>query len=661
MSESSRLGPQTRARLTEARLPLVQRDDSLRVLDSAYHAATGGRGGLILLSGESGIGKSVLLRTWLSSLPPEQPRCSATCFVDEHNEPYAMWSRLCSDFVRIRSALPQPLGDVEPPAHSEGDLQRRSLLALLALAQDSPLILALDDLQWADPRSIGLVRALARHAERASLLIVACVALPLDRDDPLSSVLSELLRLPNTAMLELEPLDRASVDALVVAADITGSDQRTSDVTDWLMEMCQGHPLFTVELLRSIEHEPQMTEVARHEGIALPVSLAGLIEQRLSALDEGALRTLSIAALLGSDVDPNILAQAMLHDYDRVIDDLDQALSDGFLIEEPEGVLRFRHQIIREALVNRQPRLRRRQLHAALLPSLRSAATTSPRELARHAEIAGDLELAVDTYERVAARDSRLFAMREAARALERAVQLSERANLSNDRHDRLLLALADAILRFDRPGATRIVEQVEGRALVRGDRRTVAFARGRQATLLYEAGRRSEAVDLLTTLLPELEELGESSARADALMALGYCAVSESDFGLVERAAEQLLALSEELESPLHRAVALWLLAVTSVARGTPEGAAQMGRESVAILTELGRLDLATAVSTVVFVRVDLFASLHRPEMVADLVRTGEELDRTGDLRIGLDPSESFCTPEFCLWSFLTDRKSVV
>jgi DNA-binding CsgD family transcriptional regulator/tetratricopeptide (TPR) repeat protein len=245
--------------------------------------------------------------------------------------------------------------------------------------------------------------------------------------------------------------------------------------------------------------------------------------------------------------------------------------------------------------------------------------------------------------------------MREAARALERAVELSERAKLSEDRHDGLLLALADAMLRFDRSRATRIVDHVEGRALVRGDRRTVALARERQATLLYEAGRRSEAVELLTTLLPELEGLGETAARADALMALGYCAVSESDFGLVERAAEQLLTLSAELESPTHRAVALWLLAVTSVARGTPEGAAQMGRESVAILTELGRLDLATAVSTVVFVRVDLFSNLHRPEMVADLVRLGEELDRTGDLRLGLDPAESFCTPEFCLWSFLT------
>jgi DNA-binding CsgD family transcriptional regulator len=655
MSEPPRLGPHVRIREGAADLPLLQREEPLAALDSLLLSTVMGRGGLIALSGESGIGKTALLTAWLQRAPEHATVVRMRCFADESDEPFAPWRRAMNTDSTLHLTMPAPLGSANPPAQSALDLLRRSVDALLAFGEERPVVLAIDDLQWIDLRSLELLRALARVANDGPLMIVVCVAVPLVREMPLRSVWPELLRFPAVQGFELRPLSPESVADLVVHEGVTGDDIQQAELVDWLMRLCNGNPLYVVEMLRSLRAHPPTVDVLRDGGVALPLSLDGLIEQRLRTLADEAVESLSAAALAGDTVSPELVASALQLDLEGVLAAVDQALENGLLLEEADGRVRFRHQIVREALIGRQPRRERRRIHAALLPALSLHGGVPPLEIARHAENAGELELAIDMYEQAAKQQVGVFSMPEAVRTLERSLQLADRASVTEARQDQLALELADALLRVDRARAQRTVERVEARALVRQDRRNVARARQRQANMLYEAGRRSEASQMLALLLPELIELGDAQTLADALVTQGYCAASESDFVQVDQASSQLLELADVLSSPLHRAVALWLRALATVARGMPENAPQMGRESIAILTELGKLDLATPFATVVFVRVDLFSNLEHPDMVMDLVRMGEDLDRAGDLRIGADPSESFCTPEFCLWSFLT------
>lgn len=655
MSEPSRPGPQSRSRGSAAKPLLMQRDGFLSALANGYASALGGHGAVALVVGERGIGKTSLINSWLEQLPESQPRASGRCYADEQDEPFAVWRRMARAEARVLDVLPEPLGRLGPPVLSGADLTRRAVEGLSHLTHQDTWVLTFDDLQWADARSLELVRALARWVAELPLMIVVGVTLPIGRALPFHGVFTDLVRLADSELIELTPLAAASVNALVMAEGIVHDPVERRGLVDWLVRLSNGNPLFVVELLRTLQGQERALDIVRDGGVMLPLSLDGLIEQRLSGLSESAVETLSTAALVGEQIDPELVAATLGRERDELVSELESSFDLGLLVEDSEGHVRFRHQIVQEALVTRQSVLRRRRSHAALLPLLRTRPGVPPAELARHAELAGDLTLAVEMHALAAAQASRFFAMSESARALERAVQLSERAGLDEQAQDRLLLDLADALMRLDRAQATRLVERVEARALVRNDRITIARSRQRHATMLYEAGRRSEAARLLAIALPDLEDLGARVDLADGLVTRGYCAASESDFVLVEQTAGRLRELADELSSPVHRAFALWFLAVANVARGLPDGAPEMGRESVAILSELGKLDLATPFATVVFMRVDLFANLTQPEMVADLVRMGEELDRTGDLRIGADPSDSFCTPEFCLWSFLT------
>src|SRR5699024_3119130 len=100
------------------------------------------------------------------------------------------------------------------------------------------------------------------------------------------------------------------------------------------------------------------------------------------------------------------------------------------------------------------------------------------------------------------------------------------------------------------------------------------------------------------------------------------------------------------------YRAVAFMMMAVAGVARGESERAPTLAREAVSILSEVGRLDTATGFATVAFMRVDLLANLHRPEMVDDLIARGEALDHDGDRLLGAEPGQ--CTIEFSYWRYL-------
>ncbi len=617
----------------------------------------GGSG--ILIAGETGTGKSALIRAALDATDGSSGESQLSALIGCHPStvPYAPWLTLIESQPEFKESVPVPLGTREPAAQGPDELVHQSARAICQLAATRPVILVFDDIQWADESSLDLILAIARQLDAQPLpltLILSCET-PLREGTPVASFVPALLRETPTQSIEMRALSERGVRDLVDRrypdADAESVDGLVSHIHRW----SGGNPLYISEMIDGLDGNGKLgRDSGRQLGDSLSFSLRQLAEYRLSQVSEDARETLELASIVGDLIDLDLLTDISGFHMDRVIDDLEEALDCGILIEERGDELRFRHGIVRQILAERQSGIRRRQRHRAVLNVLQRLGHARPLDIARHAEAAGEYETAVNSYEQAANHSRTFFNMPEAARNFRRALDLAEQANLSITRQDELRLHFADSIIRTDPSSAAREYERVAARSFIRDDRVTLARARQRQATLLYETGRRHEARSILDDLIPELEDLGSQETLAEALACALYCAASASEFLEVDRFAERLKTLADEMSAPNYRAVAHQMSAVASVAHGNPVGAPLAARDGIAMAVELGQLDIATPWSAVAFFRIDLFANLHRPDEVASLIQRGSELDAESNRRIGLSPGDCDCTPEFSYWWFL-------
>lgn len=638
----------------QSRLPLLERETALAALARAWQGAASGSGRVVLIAGEAGIGKSSLLRAFLEDVAADDTRKLVTrSYEHESAPPYEPWSHLLCEEPELRAMVAKPLGTRTPAAHGAVDLARQTATAVLELARERPVILAFDDLHLTDESSLALLRAVAQRVAGAPALLLLAFRTPIEDGSPLAAFVPVAIREGPTEYLDLTPLSESAIRRFIDGryADLPARERE--DLGRELARLSGGNGLFLSELLSAIEAPDAAAGGSPRERLhRLPVTLRQIIDYQAGRLSPEAQETLRLAALVGEAMNLDLLAELRQRDHEEVLRHLEEALARGLLVEARTGETRFRHGVVRQALVEGQSMLRRRRQHARVLDALRKRPSSPITDLAFHAEMACDLAAACEALAQAGQRAVRVFALPEAVQFFRRALALAEQANLDPVQEDEIRLALVDSILRNDRGAAAREAERVAARALARDDRLTLARARQRLATLAYEGGRRGDTKALLDPSIPELEQTGDKTTLAEALSCLGYCYSSESDFVNVEKTARRLLALTAELGDQTYRAVSLYLMAIALIARGEPEQAPEMMRESIAILAELGRLDIATGFAVVAFTRVDLFANLHRPEMVADLIRLGERLDDEGDRRLGLPPGR--CTIEFSYWRFL-------
>jgi DNA-binding SARP family transcriptional activator len=452
--------------------PLIGRERELGVLLDGLDETLSGHGGLFVIVGEAGIGKSRLAdelaaqareggavtlfgRAWeAGGAPAYWPWVQAIRSYLRGRDPTTVREQLgtgAADVAQMLPELRELLPDVgEPPSLDPEGARFRLFDATASFLREAgkaqPLVLVLDDLHAADVPSLLLLQFLAQQPAEMRVLVLGIYRDPeLAPDHPLAPQLAELTRIA-TQSLQLRGLPEAEVTRFIEASDEL---EPSAGLAAAIHRKTEGNPLFVGEILRL---------AAAEGGLAIPASVREVIARRLRHLSDACKRVLTLASVLGREFDLDALARVSERELDGLLELLDEAIAARVVGELPgaQGRLRFAHVLIRDTLYDELPATRRLRLHRQVGEALERlyASDLDQRltELAHHFHAAlptGDAGKAMEYARRAGHRAATLLAYEEAARLYASALEISE-THAAGDKVERceLLLRLGDVQAR---------------------------------------------------------------------------------------------------------------------------------------------------------------------------------------------------------------------
>jgi DNA-binding CsgD family transcriptional regulator len=385
----------------------VGRAHELSELDRALEATRAGRGATVLVEGEAGIGK-----TRLAAELATRARAAGFEALLGHAIDLVGIELPFQPFVE---AL-RPLGALRRDGQAAGSQLRvfEETLALLSeRAADTPVLLVLEDLHWADTSTLDLVVFLAHNlGDRRVLLLATYRADELPSAERVRRLAAGVRRSGSALELELGPLRPEELTRLLAArADCTPA----AALTEAIVTRSEGNPFFAEELLAA----------AGGQGDELPQRLRDLLLQRMGQLDPRTQSMLRVAAAAGRDVSYPLLRAAAALSEDELRDSLRQAVEHGVLVvEQSSSTVRFRHALLAEAIYGTLLPGEHEELHERLATELARGGSASAAELAPHWEAAGRSAEALAASVDAARKAHAVFGLAEALSHLERVLRL---------------------------------------------------------------------------------------------------------------------------------------------------------------------------------------------------------------------------------------------
>ncbi len=527
-------------------MELLERATFLRELDGYAAEAAAGDGRLVLVSGESGIGKTALLEEF------------------ERRGTGARWLWGACDGL----LTPRPLGPLfdmagqaggELAGLSQDGAPRDRLFGAFLAELGSPAhrtVAVIEDVHWADEATLDLLSFAGRRLGRTrGLLLVTYRDDELADDHPLRIVLGDLATQRATRRMGLAPLSPEAVRALADAAGdaggrpgsavAAGTGAGAGTDVDELYRVTGGNPFY-------------VTEMVAAGWPSVPGSVRDLVAARLARLSPGGRRVVEAAAVSGARVDLALLSSAEQGSAGRSSagqgsagqgSPVEEALAAGIFLADASGV-RFRHELVRRAVRAGIPPFRQAELHVRLLAALEARGDADAALLAHHAEGAADEKAVLRHAPEAARRATTLGAHREAAAQYERALRFA--SELDRPGTADLQEGLANEYSLLDRweeaEGALRAAlalrRQLDdtlsiGEDLRRLSRTLWRLCRGGED---FEAAQ--ESVEVLRLLPP-----GRELAWAQANLAATYMNKGQIDRGLEVMQAAR--TLGESLHEP--------------------------------------------------------------------------------------------------------------
>ena len=447
--------------------PFIGRDDELAFLHAQRLALNAGRGGIVLIAGEAGIGKSRLLAEFARNLKKSRTRISVGQCLEFAQRPYG-------PVLDVLARL-DPNGAADLAAHSQVEHVEALAERFKRITNRFAAIVIFEDLHWADAATLEFLAYLASKIDEMRLLMIGTYR-PEHLEDGASGPLGYVARARRFAQIDLHPLDgpelRRFIDEALHGIELAANTRRAVARTS------EGNPFFTEELLKSaVEQQASPHTLGRSR--RLSQSVRAIVLERLQPLDEASRAVLAHAAVIGRDFDVTLLCETLAESRPAVLATLQHARELQLVDEETDERFRFRHALTREAIYDQFLQAQVRPLHRTIALALEArAAESRPIEpLAYHWWAAGDREHGSYFNERAGDAAGAVFAHDNAIAAYERALQLSaegspeaaallakigrHRASLGSHRIAMTTLAAAADILRecadFDGEAALRI------------------------------------------------------------------------------------------------------------------------------------------------------------------------------------------------------------
>jgi tetratricopeptide (TPR) repeat protein len=583
----------------------VGRHRELAELFRAFESATAGRGALICVAGEPGIGKTTLVEQFLGELQTEREGC--TVALGRCSERLAGSEAYLPIFEALGGLLHGPRGDllgtlmklVAPtwyvqvaPLWATADpssagvmsdaktasreRMKREFSALLEeVCRPRPVVLVLDDLHWADASTVEMLAYAARQLPAVRVLVVVAYRTAdmwLARH-PFVPVRQELQKQGVCRELRMGLLGREDVDRYL-SLELAGH-RLPAEFAAFLFERTEGSPLFMTELVRHLRDHRLLTDASGHweltqplagVGRELPESVRGMIQRRIDQLSDDDRVLLAAASVQGQEFDSAVIAAALGLDA-AVIEPRLQAVERGHYLvrllhekEFPDATLSLRYGFVHslyqnalyETLTPSQKAVLSKAIAEALEGHFRGECSPVALEVALLLEVARDFERASDYFLLAAEHAAGLFANEEAVTLARRAAACAQKLP-AGARLPRLLAAAS------------------------RSGQLHLTLSRMEQAIADFESAEKIAA------------ELGDPEAQVNAICAAALARFNLRRMGETREQAYRALGIARDAGSPAAEASAELVLGLERLCYGATWDAEESFRRSVPVLREQG------------------------------------------------------------------------
>jgi len=382
---------------------LVGREREQSMLIRTLDSMLAGHGSLTLIGGEAGIGKTTLVE-WFAQ-EAELWNClvlNGACYDLTTTPAYGPWLEVLRSYP-LHDQLPRLPGFVtDPEALASRESQETRFNQLVQffsdVAERRPLLIVLDDLQWADQGSLDFLRIWSRSLARQRTLLLCTHRSDVESyPHPMHRLLPLLVREARAQRIALRPLDAPAITALVAARHFL-TEPDAGRLIGWLVKRGEGNPFYLHELIRSLEEQEILTlsetggwYLGDLDHAPVPSLVRNVIDQRLNRLDAQVRELLQVGAVIGHEVSVELWQRVTGAADSDLIATLRQGRAAHILNDITSGdSWHFNHALIRETLYEDLVAMQRRSWHRQVAESLVTLPNPDPDRVAYHFQNAGD-------------------------------------------------------------------------------------------------------------------------------------------------------------------------------------------------------------------------------------------------------------------------------
>ncbi|MBX6763896.1 MAG: tetratricopeptide repeat protein [Rubrobacteraceae bacterium] len=542
------------------------RDPEYAMLAARLGEALEGSGGAVAVEGEAGVGKTRLVEEFLGYARSRGVRVlSGRCYERELGPPLEPVMDALSGVAETEGLFPETAGPPrEEPDHpwtaSTHDVTRiyRTLTGkLIQKSRAEGVVLFVDDVQWADPATLGFLSHLAKRASGERLLLI--VTYRREQKPELSGWLGKLAERRALGTVSLDRLSPEDLTQILARMSCRTFDELPL-LARFLYQETEGNPFYAVEYLRwliesgAVEVDPRRRisglkrEVLR-EG-ALPSGVRALIQARFGGLSEKTRNLLGAAAVIGRSFDAGLLCRVVDREETEVFDAMEPLIGSGLIVgASQETKYYFSHDKLRQALYEGTGGPRLRQLHLRVAAVLEEEGG-EPAELAHHYIRAEAWRPALENLTRAARQAEEGHAWETALKDYDRALEIVERLPGSEEERFRLLSSRESLLEHLDRrEERAATVEEMFELARRLGDPGNLAEVCIRRIGVLMSVPDPAGAEESGREALAIFQELKDRVGEARAHRELGYVRWVNRDYAGALEANLQALWIHRGLE----------------------------------------------------------------------------------------------------------------